>query len=323
MTTDDNLNEKKYSIDDYAKDALLKKHTNKPNRMIRMVLDDGTVLIGKNRYDALKMIPTGSLTPFQKEQVDKFEEFHGIKDYIKNAEEVKKATESKLDELEKRKNNAIKNINVNSVWAVFKNSYLAVNGVEFLETEETLKNIKPLIYYFAKDERFLKYGVKVNGNFLSKPNLDKGVCIIGGFGNGKTSVMNTFQKMFIGLEGYAFGRFSSHELVRMFEDASKYNHPEMVENFWKLITKSELYIDDVKAEPDTFAFGKRNLLNSIFQERYNKKLKTHISINYAVGKNEKPLEALLEFKAKYSNQVYDRIYEMYNIIEFKGRSFRI
>lgn len=51
------ITDNKYSIDDFVKDQLLKKHENKPVRMIRQVLEDGTVVIGKNRYDALKKIP--------------------------------------------------------------------------------------------------------------------------------------------------------------------------------------------------------------------------------------------------------------------------
>lgn len=311
-----------YNIDDYMKDALASKHANKVDRMTRRELEDGKILIGKNRYDALKLIPTEKLLRSQKEQLKIFEDHHGITAYVQNVIKQQKETEDKLAAIEKRKQDIVSTINKKSVWLVFKKVYKELNEVNFIQTAETLENIKPVVLYFAKDPDFLTCGAKVNGAFLSEPSFDKGLCIIGGFGNGKSTIMNAFQRMFIGLDGYAFGRFSSHEIVRMFEEANKYNHPEMVENFWKLMTKSELYIDDVKAEPEALSYGKRNLLNSIFQERYNLKLKTHISINYASGHNGDASEALLEFKTKYSNQVYDRIFEMYNIIEFKGKSFR-
>lgn len=313
-----------YNIDNYLKDTLADKHSKKADRMIRMELADGTIIIGKNRYDALKQIPNESLLKSQKEQIKAFEDYHGITAYVENLIKNKKETEDKLKELELRKQKAIENINKETVRNIFLDFYKKENGVEFIQNEETLNNIKPLILYFSKDKEFLNYGVKdINGKFLSVPNLDKGVCIVGGFGNGKTSIMNTFQKMFKGLEGYSFGRFSSNEIVMQYEHASKQKEPETLENFWKILTRSELYIDDVKSEPLVLSYGKRNLMNSLFQERYNKKLKTHISINYASGHNDNVLEALLEFKTKYSNQVYDRIYEMYNIIEFKGKSKRI
>jgi DNA replication protein DnaC len=317
------ITDNKYTIDTYLKDALVQKHDNKPNRMIRQELADGTIVIGKNRYDALKQILTDSLLRSQKEQIKIFEDYHGITDYIKKQSESTKETEEKLALVAKKKEHIINSINKTSVEQVFKMQYKKFNGVDFIETPETIENITPLILYFSKNNEFLNYGVKdENGKFLSTPSLDKGLCIVGGFGNGKTSIMNTFQKMFIGLNGFTFGRFSSHEIVARYEEASKHNHPEILENFWRILTRSELYIDDVKAEPEALAYGKKNILNTLFQERYNKRLKTHISINYASGHNSSPLEALLEFKTKYSNQVYDRIYEMYNVIEFKGKSFR-
>lgn len=325
MTTDNEENrdfKSNYNVDKYIEDSILKKHQNKPDRMIRRVLEDGTILIGKNKYDALKKIPKKARLQKQQELIDIFENYHGINNYLKNAEKLKLESELKLKALEEKKANIIRNINKENVWKAFRRLYLDINGKKFIKNDDTIENIRPLILYFSKDEDFLNFGVKKDGVFLSQPSLEKGLCIIGGFGNGKTSIMNTFQKMFIGLDGYSFGRFSSHEIVRMYEDANKHKMPELVDNFWKLMTRTELYIDDVKAESEALSFGKRNLLNTIFQERYNKKLKTHISINYKSGHNYDPLQALYEFKTKYSNQVYDRIYEMYNIIEFKGKTFR-
>lgn len=320
MTTDE-----KYNIDNYLNDVLQKKYDNKPDRMIRMVLEDGTVIIGKHRYDALKKIPGNALLISQKEQIKTFEDYHGITEYLKNIAKNKEIVEEKIQFEKKRIEDIEKNINVESVRAVFFDQYKKYNKKEFEITSETKENIEPLIRYFAKDESFLNYGVKnAKGNFISNPSLDKGLCIIGGFGNGKTSVMTTFQKMFIGLPNYSFGRFSAHELVLKYEQFSKYKDAEALENYWKMLTKGDLYIDDVKSEPDVLAFGKRNLLDALFQERYHKflQIRTHITMNYANGKNGDVMAAIQEVKTRYSNQVYDRFFEMYNVIEFKGKSFR-
>lgn len=238
--------------------------------------------------------------------------------------ESKNQSKNRLEALEERKRKAAMNVNRESIKNLFNYFYKKVNGTEFIETQDTLKNLEPLILYFAKDKKFLEYGVKdANGNFLSEPDLDKGLCIVGGFGNGKTSIMNTFHRMFVGLDDYSFGRFSSHDIILRYEDASKHNHPEILENLWQQLTRSTLYIDDVKAEPMAFAYGKKNMMNTLFLERYNKKKKTHISLNYAEGHNNDVKHALLELKSKYSNQLYDRVYEMCNIIQFTGKSFRI
>jgi DNA replication protein DnaC len=330
MTTDN-----KYTIDDYTKDAMASKYEAKAKRMIRIELNEefttdqdtllpiGTVIIGKRRYDSLKKIPSSSLVRTQKAQINIFEEYHGIISYRKKLQSKFEKSEQKLKEQEILKDQIKKSINKKSVWITFKNLYKKNYKVDFEENLDTLENIGTIVKYFSKDESFLECGVKnKNGKFLSKPSFNKGLCIVGGFGNGKTSIMNTMQKMFIGLDGYSFGRFSSHEIVRKYEEASKYNHPEILENLWMMLTKAELYIDDVKAEPLASAYGKKNLLNSLFQDRYNLCLKTHISINYAPGHNGDVLKSLQEFKTKYSDQVYDRIFEMYNIIEFNGKSFR-
>jgi DNA replication protein DnaC len=327
--------DKKYNIDDYMSDAMASKYEAKAKRMIRIELNEefttdqgtflpiGTVIIGKRRYDSLKKTPIKSLVRTQKAEINIFEEYHGIVSYRKKLQSEFDKSEKKQQDLDKRKEQIKKSINKKSVWITFKNSYKKNYKVDFEENKDTLQNIGPIVKYFSKDESFLKCGVKnKDGVFLSQPSFQKGLCIIGGFGNGKTSIMNTMQKMFIGLDGFSFGRFSSHEIVRKYEEASKHNHPETLENLWLMLTKSELYIDDVKAEPLASAYGKKNLLNSLFQDRYNLGLKTHISVNYAPGHNGDVLKALEEFKTKYSDQVYDRIYEMYNIIEFKGKSFR-
>lgn len=328
MTTDNNENDLKerksdYSIENYIKGRLEDKYQNKPVKMVRQELNDGTLIVGKRVYDNFKNIPKDLRTESQQEKIDDFEEFHKITEQIKKSEETKKESNARLQKQEQKKQNAIKNINKASTYKVFKKYYKEINGVDFIETKETLENLKPLILYFSKDEEFLKYGAKNDkGNYFSQPSLDKGLCIIGGFGNGKTSIMNTFQKMFIGLDDYSFGRFSSHELVIRYEEVSKSNISELIENFWKLLTRSTLYIDDVKAEPLAFAYGKKNMINTMFLERYNKNLKTHISMNFASGHNHDIKEALIELKSKYSNQFYDRVFEMCNIIEFKGKTFR-
>ena len=314
---------KKPTIDDFLKNASEAKYHSKAKRMIRTVLDDGTIIIGKNRYDALKKIPTSSLIRNQKKEIKDFENYHGITEGRKKIIDYNEKQKERDQQKANRLKQIIKSITPQNTELIFKRYYKKYYSKNFEETPETLSNLKPVIYYFTKDKRFLNYGVKDDKNqFLSQPSFEKGLCIVGGFGNGKTSIMITMQRIFVGIPGYKFGRFSSNEIVKKYEHHARNKNSEHVENFWKILTKGELYIDDVKAEPLALAFGKTNVLNSLFQERYNQGLKTHISLNFAKGFNGDVLKALEEFKTKYSDQVYDRIYEMYNIIEFKGKSFR-
>lgn len=313
----------KSTIDDYLKNASEAKYNKKAKRMIRTVLKDGTVIIGKNRYDALKKTPSKSLVRNQTKEIKDFEDYHGITEAKENVLNKWKEQEIKEAKRQKKLQNIIKNITPKNVEILFKKYYKKHYKREFIENKETLKNLKPLMFYFSKDRRFLNYGCKDDNNeFLSQPSFDKGLCIVGGFGNGKTSIMNTMQRIFIGIPGYNFGRYSSNEIVKKYEQLSRHKSPEHIESFWQQLTRSTLYIDDVKAEPLALAYGKTNVLNSLFQERYNKDVKTYISLNYTKGYNGNVSKALEEFKEKYSLQVYDRIFEMYNILEFKGKSFR-
>lgn len=297
------------------------EENHKHDRMIRKELEDGTLIIGKAKYDVLKKIPETSILKNQKEMIKNFEDYYGITEYNKKIAEQFEKQEADIQRQENRIKNLV--ITKETVWFAFKKIYKELYEVDFVSSEDTKKNIAPLIRYFAKDDEFLNYGAKdKNGELYSKPGLDKGLLIVGGFGNGKSSIMRTFQRCFIGLEDYRFGWFSANEIVLRYEEASRNKNSEILENFWQLLVKKDLYLDDVKSEPDANAYGKKNLMNILIQERYNKKLKTHITCNYAQGHNNNLDEALKEFKSRYSNQVYDRLFEMFNIIEFTGKSFR-
>ena len=299
------------------------KHSFKHDRMIETTNKDGSRIIGKNRYDALKKIHKLNLRPTHVQQLKDFEDYHGITDYLKKMAKTKEELSKRLIEESLKKANIVNSINKANTWNAFKKVWLKTQKKPFLETPESLKNIAPIVTYFSKDPEFLKFGVKdENGNFLSQPSLDKGLLIVGGYGNGKTSIMNTMQALFSGIDGYRFGKYSTKKIVLKYEEFSRVKNPEVLENFWNMLNKSDLYLDDVKTEEDASAYGKKNLINILIQERYFKGIKTHISCNYANGHNNDVKQALMEFKTRYSNQVYDRIFEMFNIIEFKGKSFR-
>lgn len=299
---------------------IAKGDASKHLRMIPTVLDDGTEIIGKNKYDALLKIHKSNRSALQQKDISDFEDYHSISDYkVKHIEYLEKL-EQELQQQAQRIANL--NITKQTLWKTFKKIYAEIHGVKFIETQETRKNIAPLLRYFSKDIEFLQYGYTLNGKHLSIPSMDKGLIIVGGFGNGKTSVMKTFQKIFVGIPNYCFGYFSAHEIVLKYEQAARTNNPEVLEKFWSMLTKKTLYIDDVKAESDASVYGKKNLLNILLQERYNKRLTTHLSFNYMKDYNGNVDMALKEFKVRYSNQVYDRLFEMCNVIEFLGKSFR-
>ena len=65
-------------------------------------------------------------------------------------------------------------------------------------------------------------------------------------------------------------------------------------------------------------YGKLEIFKDLFEMRYTNRAKTLISLNYAGTLDE----TLDEISKKYGERVYDRLFEMFNIIELHGESLR-
>ena len=210
------------------------------------------------------------------------------------------------------------------MWRGFKKFYELHNGKQFEETPETLKNIAPIILYFSRDLDFFKQErlLKKIGETKLNLSFEKGLLVIGNYGNGKTSIMATMSKM---MQNYRipgwFKSYSSHDLVREFEGVE---NPNDRLEFYKRYAKHNLYIDDVKKEKMASNFGKVDVVRDILENRYDNKSITHITCNYREGDGSQDLsDALVEFGERYGGHMYDRLFEMFNIIQFKGKSYRI
>ncbi|WP_028376019.1 hypothetical protein [Leeuwenhoekiella sp. MAR_2009_132] len=207
------------------------------------------------------------------------------------------------------------------LWRMFSDSYFANEKVRYSKSLECVENIKPLIYYFIGDEEnFVRCK---NVSLVSKPSLDKGLLIIGGYGNGKSSTMNALDSA-LRKSNITFRGYSANEVVKMYETcgADPQQNVRDKDEFWKTVLSGVKYFDDVLTERIANNFGKINLFNDIIQERYKKKLRTYISCNFNDEFPEDVNEGLAQFGEKYSSQVYDRLFEMFNVIVFRGKSFR-
>ena len=101
------------------------------------------------------------------------------------------------------------------------------------------------------------------------------------------------------------------------------------DEFEKIMWRGSRYFDDLKTERIASNFGKVNIFKEILEERYNRMNtnstsinKTFITCNFKEGFENDIEAAIDEFGEKYGGRVYDRIFEMFNILEFKGLSFR-
>lgn len=272
----------------------------------------GQVPIGRNKYKFLKSKKIEDLTDFENKQILDFENKNQPlsetqKKAIENYSKSLKAPESKLQF----------SITAKELWELFKINFQQVNAGPLILIEGvSIKNFEPLIYYFAKDKRFFECE---NLSKLSVPSFEKGLLIIGNFGNGKTAAMKTFEKIFKGIPEYGFKGFSANEVVTMFEKCGKDVDKE---DFERLTWKGIRYFDDLKTERTASNFGKVNIFKEILEERYTRKSKTYATCNFKEGFKDNIEQAVNEFVDKYGERVYDRLFEMFNIVYFKGESFR-
>jgi len=269
-------------------------------------------VIGPRKYENLKSQKFEDLTDEEKAKI----KFYENKNHFATPEQIeknKKHLQGLLDPKEKIEYS----ITAKQLWQLFKSNFQEVNARPFIKIEGiTIKNLEPLIYYFSKDDRFFDCE---NLSKLSEPSFEKGLLIIGNFGNGKTSTMKVFEKIFKGIPGIGFKGYSANEVVTMFEKCSlDTDRNEFEKTMWRGIR----YFDDLKTERIASNYGKVNIFKEILEERYSRKSKTFVTCNFKKDFPNDLNAALDEFEDKYESRVYDRLFEMFNIIEFKGKSFR-
>jgi DNA replication protein DnaC len=270
-------------------------------------------MIGPREYQALKMLDK-SLTETELIKVVEYEndkkpkKTEEQKKYFEKLHAIQKDQEIEIDQEKLLK----------SFYKAFKH----VRAVDFDPGEGRLENLMSLIQYFSKNKDFLnnpRLCRNSKGGFISEPSFNKGILIIGDFGCGKSSIMEAFKALFNG-HNLTFKSFTTNNIVTTFE--SYQNGSERTEYINRTKTKTA-YFDDVKTEKDASNYGKHNLLKDILEERYNRGAKTYITCNYMLDDKEKLVSrALDEFGTRYGPRVFDRLFEMFNIIEFKGSSLR-
>lgn len=209
------------------------------------------------------------------------------------------------------------------LWKNFLPFYHHTANKPFDQTPAALSNIGPIINYFAQDPDFFNSPnlIKRVGNSELKPNFNKGLLIIGNYGNGKTTVMRALSKMFDHFQmPMRFRSVNAHEIVTQYETLSSPGDKDL---FFERYKCAGLHIDDVKKEEKASNYGKVEIIRSILEKRYDSNSKTFLTCNYREGdSNENVADGLLEFGERYGEHIYDRLFEMFNIIQFTGQSFR-
>lgn len=246
------------------------------------------------------------------------------------------ALQHKVDEPQAVPFKKLQPVDILSVYKLFLIKYYEVTGDVFdkeANDGEGKLLAYTLLYYMFRDERFLNSPL-INTE-INHPDMRKGIMVIGSYGCGKTSIFKAIRQMFydaeknpdimvkdvdgddVSLRRYRrlFGVFTANEVVDMYEAC---NNGDEKEKFWKIFSKGEIYFDDLMTERIASNYGKVELFKDIIEKRYDKALRTLISLNYDGNTNE----TLTAIGKRYGARVYDRLFHMFNIVELKGRSLR-
>lgn len=229
----------------------------------------------------------------------------------------------------------LKPIDIESFYLRFREAFEIFQRKPFNESandSESRKLARTIGAYIIRKKGFIQSPLL---NKKSEPGLHKGLMIIGDYGTGKTSILNTYHQMLryalnnplgvndvegtrqlLGRYKIGFGYHTANDVVKSYE--SIFN-PEEKEAFWSKMSTGMRYFDDVMTENQASNYGKIELFKDILEMRYVTGAKTIISLNYAGNSVDETLDA---FGNRYGERIYDRLFEMFNIIELKGGSLR-
>ena len=291
-------------------------------------------IIGRRKYDALKALGLDDPTEETLRAMELQFPNMSVADGLKMIEEYERETPTELSSEQKSKiieyfdriyeeqpQKEIPFLTKEILWKRFSKAYLSMEGRKYSDNNDSLENIKPLVHFFIGDmENFTecKRLPKKDGVFVSEPSFKKGFLIIGGYGNRKTSVMRAFEAC-LKRTNIAFRMYSANEVVDMYESCQNAFDKD---EFWRMMKTGAICFDDLLTEREASNYGKVNLFKDILERRYELGKRTYITMNYQDGTNENLEQGLMQIGVRYGSRVYDRIFSMFNIIEFKGKSFR-
>ena len=290
-----------------------------------MAKDD---LIGRHKYNSLKIKELSGKIPLTKKEKLQIETYEnkGIKPLTED--QLKPITDyyKKVSSPKPKNEYYFKPKELLDIFMAEYKKYVLKRGCELIINDNVKSNILPLIYYFTNDTRFFKCSNVHGEEFIyngkakqSIPSFKKGILIIGNYGNGKTSSMKIFQQIFSRLDNLKFRSYPANEIIDLYECVSTSQEKA---NFWYLMKKDVIHFGDVKTERIANNYGSVNIFKDIIEKREERDLKTYMDCNFRETKPGDLKDALLEFGQLYGSRVFDRVFKMFNVIEFKGSSFR-
>lgn len=289
--------------------------------------------------------PQKQLSEIELKQIQQFES-------SKPQSKINKEEESKYMEFvrdgKKREFETIQGLipDVKNLYHGFIQAFEVLNAKKYELNDDSILNIKAVVKYFANDESFFECErlIKQIDDRELIPSFKKGILIVGDFGNGKSSIMQTFEylinhnykialdKKWHNVNEWKYLRFkfrSCRSIASEYEFLSK---EDSKQNFLNKYSVFDYCFDDITKEQIASNYGLKNVVQVILENRYDdifEKIKqekrvnrTHGTLNYHKDYPGNLKIAIQSLGLKYEPHMYDRALQIFNIIEFKGKSFR-
>jgi len=268
---------------------------------------ESTPYVGRHQYNDIMRKPESEWTPREKQKVAVYLSQQEV------SEEAKKRRQKYAEEVSRKPEKKYIEHTYRSALNLFKHNFLEVNGKELVLDDLSNTLIHTIIYYMiGNKKRFMA------SPLLSKvtdPHMTKGLLIIGDYGVGKSSIMKAMQKTMLCTKNH-FAFRAANDIVGEFEGIEGADRKDV---FWKTYTSGTKLFDDLTTERVANNYGKVEVFKDILEMRYNNGEKTHVVMNFNGDSVDSTMSHLGN---RYGTRVYDRLFEMFNVIEVKGQSKR-
>lgn len=262
--------------------------------------------ISLKKYQFLKQFSYQALSEEDKKMIDHYEREKEI--------ELRELNSSKIKvEENKIQTTKLPFAPINLVREYFEFFYKDLFGVDFIYRNEQRDSMDLIFMYFGKNPDF----EKENESF----SLSKGLGLFGKPGTGKTTVLQTFEKLGKEYQKKFNNPFFMFNLYNCKEIAFNYQADEKERDLTSMYSKGVKCFDDLGTED--LSFGRFNCMEYILENRYNerflrqnKSVVTHFTTNLSAhAEND-------QIKDFYGFRIRDRLKQMSNFILLDGESMR-
>lgn len=208
---------------------------------------------------------------------------------------------------------------------------LELQGKTLYLDDDIKKTYRMLTLYFSKNPMFEKYAFPTKNKNLPY-SLKKGLLLLGTTGRSKTFIFKAFQKITPNIfHENSFRAINSTDIQLVFskiglEALAKYEYSyfDTKDEVMRRVTVSnsktrDLYIDEIGFEsPEIQFYGNIIKPMELVLFELHKLFMKGVSLTHASSNL-----TLEEFKERYTQRVYSRLFEMFNVITTEGQDLRL